>query len=370
MNRTGRTLKNNLRIIFAIASKDIQEAIKNRITLSIMLGVTMLMVTSLAIPLLARINRKPTALVYDPTRSTFFRALTTSDDFRVGVMDNQEELEERLLSSTTPALGLVVPADFQPGQQGSTAVGVVLEGYYAHWSDPAQIAQTAAFFEEQLSKLAWQKVGINLDEHVLYPSEVMGWPFLVAMTLSIILMTVGIALTPLLLIEEKETHTFEALLVSPASFSHVVVGKGLVGIFYCMLGVVVAVLFNLNLILSWPLLLLGIFLGAAFSVSVGLLMGALIENPATLNLWMVVVMLVMLLPTTLGSISGSRLPEWLKTILYWFPSWIMNRTFSYSMAVNMPWMDVARDMLVLLGIVLLLLGLVIWRIRHSEYSSR
>jgi len=36
------------------------------------------------------------------------------------------------------------------------------------------------------------------------------------------------------MVEEKEKHTMEALLVSPASYSQIVLGKTIAGIFYCL----------------------------------------------------------------------------------------------------------------------------------------
>ncbi|MCP4296638.1 MAG: hypothetical protein GY786_13620 [Proteobacteria bacterium] len=41
-------------------------------------------------------------------------------------------------------------------------------------------------------------------------------------------MTVGLILTPYLIVDEKESHTLEALLISPARTSHVLIGKSLV----------------------------------------------------------------------------------------------------------------------------------------------
>jgi hypothetical protein len=45
-------LRANLRILWAIASKDITDAIQNKTTLSIMLGVGLMMLTGMALPLL------------------------------------------------------------------------------------------------------------------------------------------------------------------------------------------------------------------------------------------------------------------------------------------------------------------------------
>jgi ABC-2 type transport system permease protein len=49
-----------------------------------------------------------------------------------------------------------------------------------------------------------------------------------------IMLTMGILLVPTLMLEEKQTRTMDALLVSPASISQVVIGKAIAGFFYIL----------------------------------------------------------------------------------------------------------------------------------------
>ena len=73
---------------------------------------------------------------------------------------------------------------------------------------------------------------------------------MVTTTLAIALLTIGILLSPLLIIEEKESHTFEALLVSPASFTQVIAGKALAGASYCLIAALAVLLLTHNLVVQ------------------------------------------------------------------------------------------------------------------------
>ena len=57
---------------------------------------------------------------------------------------------------------------------------------------------------------------------------------MIATVLVIVLATIGGFMVPYLILEEKQTHTMEVLLVSPASVSQIGTGKALAGLFYCL----------------------------------------------------------------------------------------------------------------------------------------
>lgn len=358
-------LKESIRIILAIAAKDIADAIKNRTTLSIMLGVGVMMLTGLALPLLFGLRRIPTAIVYDPTRSTLIRGLTARSEFSIRLVGSQKELESAVAGSSELMLGIVIPAGFQ--QAEGSGGEIEMDGYYVHWAKPDKVAELVAFFEQELGKASWQTVHIAVDGNAVYPTSKLGLqPFMLAMNLTILLLVVGLALVPYLMIEEKETHTFDALLVSPARFSQVVAGKALAGLFYCLCAAVVVFIFSTRWIVHWEIAALAFLLGAVFAVAAGLLLGVLSENPTTVNLWIALLFMLLLVPTILAELANAKLPAVVQSILPWMPSVAMAKLVGFSMAGTVPAVDIWSNAGILAAESLVFYALVVWRVRQSD----
>ena len=91
---------------------------------------------------------------------------------------------------------------------------------------------------------------------------------------------VGTGLVPNLLVEEKEKKTLRMLMVSPASFADVIVAKLLVGLFYQFLLALVAIAITGGFGIGGqiPQLLVFTLLGSLFSISVGLLIGSIVNT--------------------------------------------------------------------------------------------
>jgi ABC-type Na+ efflux pump permease subunit len=262
-------------------------------------------------------------------------------------------------------LGIVIPAGFQ--QAEGSGGEIEMDGYFVHWANPDRVAELVALFEEELSQASWQTVRINVEEHALYPSSELGLqPFLLAMNLTIMVLVVGLALVPHLLIEEKETHTFEALLVSPARFSQVVAGKALAGVFYCLCAAVVVFVLNTRWIVHWEIAALAFLLGAAFAVAVGLLMGIVSENPATINLWMGLVLMLLLVPMLLVELASAKLPAVVQAIVPWTPSVAMAKLVGFSMVGAVPAVSIWSNAGILAVESLVFYALVVWRVRRSD----
>jgi len=358
-------LKEGIRITLAIAAKDIADAIKNRTTLSIMLGVAVMMLSAMLLPLLLVLRHTPVAVVYDPARSTLIRGLTTRSEFRLRLVDSQDELESTVAGSPELMLGIVIPAGFQ--QAEGSGGEIEMDGYFVHWANPGKVAELVAFFEEELGEASWQTVRINVAGHALYPSpDLGGQPFLLAMNLTILVLVVGLALVPHLLIEEKETHTFEALLVSPARYSQVVAGKALAGMFYCLCAALVVFLLNTRWIVHWEIAALAFLLGAAFAVAVGLLMGVVSDNPTTINLWMALLLVLLVVPMLLVKLASARLPALLQAILPWTPSVALAKLIGFSMAGAVPAGDIWSNAGILAVEALVFYALAVWRVRRSD----
>lgn len=358
-------LHENIRITEAIAAKDIVDAIKNKTTLSILLGVGFMMLLGMALPWLLDLRNTPVAVIYDPGRSTLIRGLTARPEFRLYLVTSQKELEETVAGSPELLLGIVIPPGFQPAEGAGGEL--TLDGYISHRANPAKIAERVAFFETELSKASWQTIHINVAGHTVYPTSALeGQPFLMAVNITVLILVVGMILAPYLLIEEKETHTFEALLVSPARFSQVVTGKALAGGFYCLCAAVVIALFNAPWIVHWELAVLALGLGALFAVAVGLLLGAVCETPTTLSLWIGLLLLLLVTPTLLIRLPNAHLPEIVQLILPWVPSVAMSKLAGSAMVGSVPAGSVWPHVGILVVESLILYAVVGWRVRQTN----
>ncbi len=341
-------------IIWAIAAKDIREAIHNKLIISIILGVAVMVASNALVPLLLLRENKPTAVVYDQGHSTIIRGLTAQNEFNLYLVDSKQAMEQAVSEAPETRLGLIVPADFDQ-KAGSNEI-TVLDGYAAHWANADKVRQWAAFFSKQLGLASWSTVHINLEsqpaipgaspDHILYPSaDSGGQPMMISLLLTILISTIGLALVPLLLVEEREAHTLDVLLASPASLFQVISGKGLAGALYCLIAALVAILFSQYLFVNWGIAITAILLGTAFAVAVGLLVGMLSDNPASTGLWGSIIVMVLIGLSVLYFISNASWPAFLVELLARLPAPAMINLFRYSMASDIPtgamWANVA-----------------------------
>lgn len=318
------------RIILAIAAKDLREALRNKVALLILLSSLVMILLNSALPLLLRSRIEPTVLVYDPNHSELLRILVEQSELVIGVSNSREAMEAELGELPQTNLGLSLPVDFD--QRLARGETVSLERSLIHWADPQVAARLASAFSAEVERLSAGKVSLSSPARLVYPSLVgFGQSLMVAQILAFILFITGITLTPLLLVEEKESHTLEALLVSPARTSQVIAGKALVGLFYGFLAAAVVLLLNRYLFAQWWVVLLAVIAGAAFGVALGLLIGALSNNPTTVGLWGGMVLMALVSAGLLSLFSNANWPAWLRELLAWLPSGALIRMIRLAM---------------------------------------
>lgn len=338
----GSGLPAPLRIVLAITAKDIREALRNRLFISILFGVGIMIATNALLPRLLFRGMVPTAIVYDEaqpgsSRYNALRALVGRSDYRLVMLDSRAELEQALTQTRAERLGLVIPADTAGGQ------AIEVTGYRAHWAAPDKIAAWADFFAAELSAVLGRPVRINLGAgltdaaHLLYPAvDAGGEPLMAALLLAVVVTTLGLALVPLLLIEEKEAHTLDTLLVSPASLGQLITAKAAAGFTYCVVAAAVLLAFNWSFFAAPGAALAAVLLGTACVVALGLLLGALADNPSTLSLWGVGGLLGLGGLTAAAMLAPATWPAALRSLLALLPGAQMINLLRYSMAGNVP----------------------------------
>jgi hypothetical protein len=340
-----------------------REALKNKMLLSILLGTAILVVNGALLPLLLENRDQPALVVYDQGRSTLIRGLSGDENFRLALVESEQELEEFLTEAPGTWLGLVIPADFD--QRAGDSQVIELDGYHAHWVNPDKINQWRTFFEEQLGLATWGSVQIDLSGHEIYPAVDAGGQINInLMTQILAISAIGVALVPLLMVEEKESHTLDALLVSPARLFQVITGKALVGLVFCLIAAAVVITFNRHRIVHWDIVLLTSLLAAAFVVAVGVLVGVLSDNPTSVAFWGGPLLMALLVPVFAQLFITESWSPLVRAVLTWMRSSIMLNLYRFSLAGAYPaaqlWSS-AAVLAAMAGVIYLLAG---WRMQR------
>jgi ABC-2 type transport system permease protein len=355
-----------LRLVWAIAAKDIAGAIRNKMTLTIAGATLCTVMLSQALPFLLNVSGKSMVIVYDTGDSRLAAILSESDQFQVRSVDSQEALEVQLVDLNAKALGIVVPADFDD----TLAAGEVghVDGYVT-WAKRGKARELRADFERQAGDLLGQPVRVDFGDgqsSIVYPAPnspgVLG---MFAGTVVLVIFLVGCFTVPYLMIEEKQAKTLDVLLISPASVGQVVMGKALVGLFYCLIASGVAIAFQWAAVVNWGLVITTIVLGSLCVVAVGLLLGNLFDDPQKMGFWVAIPMMLLFTSMVLTDLKLA-IPVFLSTLVDWLPTTAMTRVVRLSFSEGATMAQALPEFGVVLGFAAVLYGVVIWQVRRMD----
>ena len=352
-----------LRITWAIAAKDIVDAVRNKMVVTLFVAALCTVMLSQALPFFVSLSGKSVVVIYDAGESRLATALQGADQFQVRQADSRAEMESLLIDLNATALGVVVPADFDAELSSGQAPQV--DGYVT-WAKRAKARELKADFEQQAGELLGQPVRVDIGGHIVYPTpDSPGVLGMFAGTLVMMIVIVGGFVVPHLIIEEKRTRTMDALLVSPVGIGQVVVGKALAGLFYCLIAAGAAVALQWAAFAHWGLVILVVVLGSLFVVALGLLMGNLFEDAQQMGFWMAIPMLVLFSAMFVPDL-GLEMPGFLSTLLYWLPTTAMMRVFRLSFTGGATVAQALPDLGAVLGFALVLYGVVVWQVRRMD----
>jgi ABC-2 type transport system permease protein len=357
------------RIIWAIARKDLIDAIRDKTIQGVMLGILTMMLTGRALPLMSRLSDDKTLIVYDQGNSRTILQLRKQDHTRLGRTESQAEMEEALGTAHEAFIGLVLPADFDRAVQDGRVPE--LEAYAVHWATQAEVDELQAFSERALSEAASTSAGTEVSvsvrvvpRRVYPPPDGQGFSTMATGVVVLTTLTVGIFLVPYLIGDERQTKTMNALLVSPATIGQIVAGKAIAGSVYCLLTAAIAVAFNAKLFVHWWVVIAAIACGTLFAVGVGLLLGALFELPQQMNAVAGVLLAVLLVPVYLA--GRLAVPPLVDTLLAYIPSAAVNAALATSLARTVPLGALGARLGSVLALSAAIYAVTIWQIRRSD----
>jgi ABC-2 type transport system permease protein len=274
----------HIRSILAVARKDTLDILANRSTLFSLLSLIGVAVLFLIIKgLLGTHTTK--VLIYDPGNSGIEKVISsefTNAQFTPAGSPDEVSAAfgpDGAHKSASYALGVVVPADFVSSlrSRGHPQINLYVNGDQINNTDRGILVRLLTGYAEGVVNPQPAHIALaTINPPSTTPIGDLGGMYTaVAILMSFI---TGISIMPNLLIEEKEKKTLRMLMVSPATFTDVVLGKLLVGLGYqLLLSIIIASIlggFSGNV----EVLLLFIVLGACFSLTLGLLAGSIFQT--------------------------------------------------------------------------------------------
>jgi ABC-2 type transport system permease protein len=341
----AKKLTERVSIVWAIGSKDLVDAFKNRTILGIIITAVIFVVLYRLLPQYESQIELPRLGLYDMGHSEWVANWDAQPEFIVMEMASRDRIERYVAGQSIPVLGLVLTENFD--QTISGMGGMTLEGYMAHWLSEKDVESTITFFERQLSESVGQPLTVDLTM-VYSRSDSRGYPWMAGTAVLFTLVMGGMYVIPHLMLEEKQTRTMDTLLVSPATYTELVAGKALAGGVLAALAGVIALAVNSVLIQHWWVAILACVSGTLFVVAAGLALGTFMESRQQLTIWGFLIMALMLAPALLSTFDP-LLTDVVRAALQWTPSLSLLNLVRSSFSEQVTLQSIGLDLAVVLG---------------------
>ena len=364
MTSAGAGLRGNMRVILAITLKDCLDAVRDRKLLPVFAAV-LLMIAFFRLSTALRNEEMRTLAVVDPGGTPVLDQWEDSGQFDLQRFSSQQEMEHFLGGEDTAVLGLVLPPDFEQQMNGDAYVE--LDGYVDHWVSDSDAEEVRSTFEAQLTALAGRPVRISVDNEVAFTHPRSFQPVTTSFLMVYALVITGLMVAPNLMIEEKELKTLDALLVSPASAGQIVTAKALTGLIYCVAAAGLVLAANAPLVVHWDIAVLAAICGSLFTVSVGLLLGVLLNSRQQLIIWSAVLMFPLFIPVIASEILPDiQAPALLQQAVSLMPTVPVAEATRWALSGEVPWGEIGSGLAVTAACAIALLIVVAWIVRRSD----
>jgi ABC-2 type transport system permease protein len=327
------SLADHLRLVWALASKDIADALQPKATLITIIMSLFMVLFYRYLPALTSSGDTLNVLLYaEEMESPLVTTLERSPAFAVYDYDSLERLMHVFPDATDVELAVVISDTAVAQQQAGDPV--TIDGYLMYWVSDGQRAEIKALVEDDLSTQLGQPVTLKLVGHdVYFDAGTFFFALTATFALLFVTMMIGISVVPNLMVEEKQTKTLDALLVSPASPAHLVAGKALAGLFYGLLGSAIVLVVFRYLIIRWDLAILAAVLATLLMVAIGLLLGSYVKVRTQLQLVAWLIILPLLIPVALVALEG-LVPSGAIAVMNWIPTVLIAKIFRLSLTPN------------------------------------
>ena len=361
MNISSEPAVSRTRLIWAIVAKDFVDSLKNRKMLTNIFVVVFLIAMYRFLPILGSANDPVRVMLYDASASSIVRELERSDTVRLRSVDSYDEMLRQVGRENVRTIGLVLPADFD--QQVNANEDVELEAIIDHWVSDEDEASMQAEVEAELTRLTSTSVELSVGRETITQADG-AFGFVISLGLLVVMGMMGMMHTPQLMVEEKEGRTIDALKVSPATMTHMLIAKGLVGGAYSLLMAVAVLVAYGHLVQHWWVMIGAMLAGAFFNVSIGMLLGLLLKDTRQVSLWGFIIFQPFILTMILGLFEA--IPEGTRNAMRWFPTVAMGNAASQSITASVDLGPYFLSLFIMVAWGALFFGLNVWLIKRSE----
>ena len=354
-NNNKRKFLTNFRIALAIAWKDILEGWKNKIILTSVITALFLVIFYYYLPDLTRGDKLPILVILDPSEQFSQEDIAQFTGFSLGHVYEEEDFLNLIRDIDTPGIGIVVEKEQLNSQSGDL---ISIPGFYPNWMKPSQIDEVKNNAELMLEEQWQTPVEIATEGNIVYPvmdNYAFGKTFIASAGLLLQIILMGLSMAPQLIIEEKDSRTLQAIMVSPANLGHFVLGKTIAVLFYTCLTSAIGLCFVGSLVIHWGLTITALLIGMLTIITPGVLLGVLFESKQQMSIWIWVLFIPTMLPLFLSVVRV--LPEPLMKIVDWWPTTALLRFLRAGFTLNPPVSTYGIEAIYLLSLSLIFLGL-------------
>ncbi len=363
----------HLRSILAIVRKDALEIWLDRSKLAALLFPLVLALVWLVLGrLLAPQPAQPTTLlVYNPSQSPLEQTISgVFSSTQITAASSPTQVSAAFsATSASYDVGLVIPASFEASVRAGSkpVVGLYLNGN-------TQNKQQAAFLQAVISYYArtiatpTSPVSVVTASTIPAPKPTIPPPSLESSYANLVLpvsFAACLSLLPGLLIEEKEKKTLRMLMVSPASYVDVLLGKVIVVFIYQMaLSLIVLGLFG-AFSGNVPLVLLFTLCGVGLALSAGLLLGTVVETSGSVGGLVAIPVFAFIIPAIFVPLApymgGNAITQIIKILpTYYVADGVYNALQKQGSASG-----AAVDIAITLGCALVIFLVTLWLLRRQ-----
>ena len=273
--------------------------------------------------------------------------------------DSVSEIKQAVESGAVD-IGMVIPADFD----SSVMQGEETELMTYIWGESLAKNRTilGAAITNLVRELAGQEAPVEIEAITLGDEVSIPWsdrllPLIVIMAVVI----GGLFLPASSVINEKEKKTLEALVVTPTTIGDVFVAKGLLGIILSLVMGIMILILNQAFGAEPTLLVLVLALGAIMAAELGLILGALTKDFATLLTVVKLGGILFYAPAIIYLFP--QIPGWVAKI---FPTYYLLQPIVDISQRGGGWPDIATNVFILIGLDLFLIGVVMLVLRRAK----
>jgi ABC-2 type transport system permease protein len=362
----------HLRIIIAIARRDLVDALKNMYLLfAIILPIAMSLLFRVLFGGASGSSSGVGVIdvsIYDAGKSQLAQYLMDSKQFSMYFVGSSEEVRADMEKNGRVA-GLAIPANFDADLAAKKTPDLTL--YSNSKRGEARGAIFESILDAGLRSVAKQTLPANIMRSEISPGSTTTSTttfdlnrFYLNLFLVMSLTMVGVFVVPYILVEEKEKGTLKAVLVSPATYADVVIGKALVGIFYALVAAFALMLFNNGFSGNIVVTVLAVVLGSVFLVQIGLLMGAAFKQMTQVNSWSSIVMITLMLPGMFGDFLPP--PQPIQTVMKLIPTSYMAVAINQGMSNTVTMASAVTNLGILSVAAVIAFVAVIWFMKRER----